>query len=130
VTEQAAVERRSRFVFGMRSLRILARKSAVLIDFPWFSSGPLVIFRDNTTAAPSKSSSVRHCSTVILPSDTILSRYSERRHISHEANLLMVFRQIIAVGCENLSGHVNKLCGQSATFWKVKPMVRIINIVL
>jgi hypothetical protein len=130
VTEQAAVEQRSRFVFGRRSLRILARKSVILTEVSVVFLRSLVIFRGNATTDPSKSSSARHCSSVILPPDVILSRYSERRHVSHETNLLMVFRQIIAVYCENLAGYVNTLRGQSAYFLVGEPVVRITTNVL
>jgi hypothetical protein len=34
-------------------------------------------------------------------------------------NRLMLFREIIAVYCENHTEHINTLCGQNAEFWYV-----------
>jgi hypothetical protein len=35
-------------------------------------------------------------------------------------NSLMLFREIIAVYCENHVGHINTLCGQNAEIFNVK----------
>jgi hypothetical protein len=35
-------------------------------------------------------------------------------------NRLMLFRETVAVYCENHMEHTNTLCGQNAEFWDVK----------
>jgi hypothetical protein len=42
----------------------------------------------------------------------------------------MLFKEIIAVYCENHNEHVNTLCGQNAEFLMLKQVVHIVTIVI
>jgi actin-related protein len=45
----------------------------------------------------------------------------ETHHLSAtETNRLMLFRETVAVYCENHTEHTDTLCGQNAEFWYVK----------
>jgi hypothetical protein len=49
-------------------------------------------------------------------------RTSQETHYvsATKANQLMLFREIIAVYCENHTGHINTLCVQNAHFLNVR----------
>jgi hypothetical protein len=42
----------------------------------------------------------------------------------------MLFRETVAVYCENNTEHINTLCGQNAGFTMLKQAVRIVTTVL
>jgi hypothetical protein len=49
-------------------------------------------------------------------------RTSQETHYVSDTkpNRLMLFRETVAVYCENHTEHTNSLCGQNAEFWYVK----------
>jgi hypothetical protein len=59
-------------------------------------------------------------------------RTSQETHYisATEANRLMLFRETVAVYCENHAEHINTLCGQNAECFISKYVVRIATTVL
>jgi hypothetical protein len=72
-------------------------------------------------------------SLMVLGAFRIISvRTSQETHSVSIAttNRLMLFREIIAVYCENHTEHINTLCGQNVGFSILKLLVHIVTAVL
>jgi hypothetical protein len=56
-------------------------------------------------------------------------RTSQETHYvsATEPNRLMLFRETVAVYCENHTGHTNSLCGQNSKFLMLKQVVHIVT---
>jgi hypothetical protein len=65
-------------------------------------------------------------------SESTVQFVPHRKHYvsATKPNRLMLFREIIAVYCENHTEHINTLCGQNAVILMLKQVVHMVTTVL